>query len=119
MITYGDGVADLNVKELIEFHKSHGKTITITGVHPPARFGELIEKDNKVVSFEEKPQTSVGIINGGFMVFNRNLFDYLSDDNIVCIEWADKMNSLLPENTFYVNFSHKSSNSREIILSNS
>ena len=45
--------------------------------------------------------------------------DYLSDDNIVCIEWADKMNSLLPENTFYVNFSHKSSNSREIILSNS
>ena len=80
MVTYGDGVADINIKNLVKFHKSHGKTITITGVHPPARFGELIEKDGKVVSFEEKPQTSIGTINGGFMVFNRDLFDYLSDD---------------------------------------
>jgi len=78
MITYGDGVADINIKELIDFHNSHGKTLTITGVHPPARFGEIIEKDGRVISFEEKPQTSIGLINGGFMVFNRNLLEYLT-----------------------------------------
>ena len=80
MITYGDGVSDINIKKLVDFHKSHGKTITITGVHPPARFGELVEKNGQVISFEEKPQISVGLINGGFMVFNRNLLDYLTPD---------------------------------------
>ena len=80
MITYGDGVADIDIKKLEKFHKSHGKTITLTGVHPPARFGEIIEKDGKVISFEEKPQTSVGLINGGFMVFNKKLLTYLSID---------------------------------------
>ena len=80
MVTYGDGVSDINIKKLVEFHKSHRKTITITGVHPPARFGELIEKDGRVISFEEKPQVSVGLINGGFMVFNRKLMDYLTED---------------------------------------
>jgi glucose-1-phosphate cytidylyltransferase len=80
MVTYGDGVADIDIDSLVHFHKSHGKAVTITGVHPPARFGELIEKDGQVVSFEEKPQTSVGLINGGFMVFNKKLLDYLSDD---------------------------------------
>ena len=80
MVTYGDGVADIDIKELIEFHKSHGKIITVTGVNPPARFGELIEKDGHVLSFEEKPQTSVGLINGGFMVFNNQLLDYLTVD---------------------------------------
>ena len=79
MVTYGDGVSDININSLIKFHKSHDKTITITGVHPPARFGELIEKEGQVVSFEEKPQTSVGLINGGFMVFNKNLLDYLDE----------------------------------------
>ena len=80
MVTYGDGVADINIKEVVDFHKSHGKTITITGVHPPARFGELIEKDGQIISFQEKPQISSGLINGGFMVFNRNLLDYLNTD---------------------------------------
>ena len=80
MVTYGDGVADINIAELIDFHKSHGKTLTITGVRPPSRFGEIIASDGKVISFEEKPQTSVGLINGGFMVFNRNLLKYLTDD---------------------------------------
>jgi glucose-1-phosphate cytidylyltransferase len=65
---------------LVDYHKSHGKTITITGVHPPARFGELIEKEGKIISFEEKPQSSVGLINGGFMVFNNNLLNYLTTD---------------------------------------
>ena len=80
MVTYGDGVADMDISKLIEFHHSHGKTITITGVHPPARFGELIEENGRVRSFEEKPQTSVGLINGGFMVFNRNLLEHLTED---------------------------------------
>lgn len=80
MITYGDGVADVNINELLKFHKSHGKIITITGVHPPARFGEIIENNNLVTSFNEKPQTSVGLINGGFMVFNKELLSYLKED---------------------------------------
>ncbi|MBC8185060.1 glucose-1-phosphate cytidylyltransferase [candidate division KSB1 bacterium] len=80
MVTYGDGVADINIKDLLDYHKSHRKIISITGVHPPARFGELIEKDGRVISFQEKPQTSLGIINGGFMVFNRNLLDYLTEN---------------------------------------
>lgn len=79
LLTYGDGVADININKLIEFHKNHKKTVTITGVHPPARFGELIEEDNKVTSFSEKPQTSIGLINGGFMVFNNELLNHLTE----------------------------------------
>lgn len=78
MLTYGDGVADINIPKLLKFHKSHKKTVTITGVHPPSRFGELNQKDGKVLKFQEKPQTSVGLINGGFMIFNKNLLDYLT-----------------------------------------
>ncbi len=80
MLTYGDGVADIDIRKLVEFHKSHRKIFTITGVHAPSRFGELIEKDGKVLSFSEKPQTSVGLINGGFMVFNNTFLDYLQPD---------------------------------------
>ncbi len=80
MVTYGDGVSDINIKDLIEFHKSHGKIITITGVYPPARFGELIEDKGRVISFQEKPQTSIGLINGGFIIFNNELLDYLTID---------------------------------------
>jgi glucose-1-phosphate cytidylyltransferase len=80
MVTYGDGVADIDIHKLIEFHKSHGKIITITGVHAPSRFGEIIEKNGKVTLFEEKPQTSLGLINGGFMVFNNKFLDYLTPD---------------------------------------
>jgi len=80
MLTYGDGLSDININELIEFHKAHGKTLTISGVHPPSRFGEFNEQDGKVLRFQEKPQTSVGLINGGFMVFNKELLDYLTPD---------------------------------------
>ncbi len=88
MITYGDGVADININHLIEYHKSHGKILTITGVYPPARFGELQEKDGEVISFKEKPQTSVGLINGGFMVFNNKLLDYLTPDEDCGFEYG-------------------------------
>ena len=80
LITYGDGLANINVKKLVEFHKSHNKMMTITGVHAPARFGELVENEGKVMSYMEKPQTSVGLINGGFMVFNKSFLDLLCTD---------------------------------------
>ncbi len=88
MITYGDGVADINVNNLIEYHKSHGKILTVTGVTPPARFGELIEKNGTLESFSEKPQVSSGMINGGFMVFNKNLLKHLSTDENCDFEYG-------------------------------
>ena len=80
MVTYGDGLADVNINELHKFHTSHGKMVSITGVRPPARFGEISESNGLVTEFSEKPQTSVGLINGGYMVFSRALLDYLSCD---------------------------------------
>ncbi len=80
MLTYGDGVANVDIPGLVEFHKKHGKLMTITGVKPPSRFGEIIEKKGTVLSFVEKPQTSQGLINGGFMVFNKKMLDYLTTD---------------------------------------
>lgn len=80
MVTYGDGVANINIQSLLEFHKSHNKILTITGVNAPSRFGELVENGGKVQSFVEKPQMSVGIVNGGYMVFNRKMLEYLSED---------------------------------------
>lgn len=80
MLTYGDGVADIDVDELVDFHESHDCPGTITGVNPPSRFGELNLEGDNVRSFSEKPQTSQGLINGGFMVFEDEIFDYLSAD---------------------------------------
>ncbi len=80
MLTYGDGVGDINIDDLIKFHNSHGKVLTVTGVQPPGRFGELEMKGSGLVTgFNEKPQISGGFINGGFFVCNRKLFDYLDD----------------------------------------
>jgi glucose-1-phosphate cytidylyltransferase len=80
MLTYGDGVSDVDIEKLIEFHKSHGKIATMTGVLPPSRFGEIIEDKNIVKSFSEKPLTHQGgMINGGYFVFNKKIFDYISE----------------------------------------
>lgn len=87
MMTYGDGVADIDIKALVKFHKSHGKILTITGVYPPSRFGEIFEEKKKLVSFKEKPQSSVGLINGGFFVFDKRLFEYLSPDEKCDLEY--------------------------------
>jgi len=87
MVTYGDGVADINIDELYEFHKSHGKIATVTGVHPSSRFGELrINKEGVVINFSEKPQITNDHINGGFFVFEPEFFDCLSDDESVMLE---------------------------------
>ncbi len=78
MLTYGDGVADIDIHKLTAFHQSHHKLVTVTGVKPPSMFGEIIEQDGRVISFEEKPQTSQGLISGGFMVFDKGMLDYLT-----------------------------------------
>ena len=80
-LTYGDGVSNVNLNELDRFHMKHGNIGTITGVHPPSRFGEMLIEGDNVIHFEEKPQLSTGIINGGFFVFNRKFFDYLTADD--------------------------------------
>ena len=77
-LTYGDGVCDINIKELFAFHKKHNKLGTVTAVRPPSRFGELnLEKDGTVSNLEEKPQMHKGLINGGFFVFNKKVMNYL------------------------------------------
>lgn len=80
MVTYGDGVADIDIGELLEFHKSHGKIATVIGVRPKfLRFGELNIQEDQVTRFSEKPEYAGNYVNGGFFVFNRVLFDYLED----------------------------------------
>ena len=84
MMTYGDGLANVDLDALLAFHQSHGKLMTVTGVHPMPRFGELRHNNGAVLSFEEKPDDDHCTINGGFMVCNRGIFDYLTED-----EWCD------------------------------
>jgi glucose-1-phosphate cytidylyltransferase len=78
MMTYGDGIADIDIKALLAFHKTHGKLATVTGINPASRFGELKIDGDRVASFTEKPNSSEGLINGGYFVFNRTIFDYLT-----------------------------------------
>ena len=80
MLTYGDGVSDINIEALFKFHRAHGKLATVTAVRPPVRFGELIIDGEKVAHFQEKPQAGEGWINGGFFVFEPGIFDFLTDD---------------------------------------
>jgi glucose-1-phosphate cytidylyltransferase len=88
MLTYGDGVGDIEINKLVEFHKSHGKMVTVTGVRPPGRFGELgIDNDGTTVTgFNEKPQASGGRINGGFFVCNTSFINLLNDDEGLVLE---------------------------------
>lgn len=80
MTTYGDGVANINIQKLLEFHHAQGKLATVTAVRPSSRFGELAIEGNRVKSFQEKPQVHSGWINGGFFVFNKEVFDIISGD---------------------------------------
>ena len=83
MLTYGDGLSDININNLISFHKNHGKMVTISAVRPPARFGALKLKDSEVVSFKEKSQLTESWINGGFFVMEPNFFEMLSSDWLI------------------------------------
>ncbi len=83
MATYGDGVADVDVTSLLQFHRRHGRLATMTAVRPPARFGTMLFDGDRVVNFEEKPQTGEGWINGGFFVFEPAVFDYIHGDSTI------------------------------------
>jgi glucose-1-phosphate cytidylyltransferase len=80
MLTYGDGVANMNVPALVTFHQNQKRTATVTGVRPSSRFGELMASGDTVTAFSEKPRMHEGLINGGFFVFERRIADYLSTD---------------------------------------
>lgn len=84
MLVYGDAVSNINLQKLLEFHKNHGKLVTVTGVHAPARFGEIHRDGSAVLSFTEKPENSTNLINAGYYVFNRKIFDYVTTDT-----WCD------------------------------
>ncbi len=83
MATYGDGVGNVDITALVAFHRAHGKLATVTAVRPPSRFGGLVVEGGAVREFSEKPQTGEGWINGGFFVFERGVFDYLTDDTTI------------------------------------
>lgn len=83
LLTYGDGVSNIDLSELIRFHCKHKKIATVSAVRPPSRFGEMILRGNRVISFDEKSQMHSGYINGGFFVLKKEIFNYLSD-NIEC-----------------------------------
>jgi glucose-1-phosphate cytidylyltransferase len=86
MLTYGDGLANVDARALLAFHRAHGKLVTVTGVRPPSRFGEMSVEDGVVKHFDEKPQVSEGMVNGGFFVCERRFFDYLSADESCVLE---------------------------------
>jgi glucose-1-phosphate cytidylyltransferase len=88
MVTYGDGLANIDIGQLVRYHRDHGKIGTITGVCPPSRFGELVIEGKQVVEFIEKASLEgrQGDINGGFMIFKKSFFDYLSEDRQCVLE---------------------------------
>ena len=84
LLTYGDGLSNVNISELVNFHSENNKIATLTAVHPPAQFGELQLKGNEVVLFEEKPEMMKrSWINGGFFIFNKKIFSFINGDHIM------------------------------------
>lgn len=106
LLTYGDGVSDIDINALVSFHKNHGKIGTVTGVLPPSRFGELLVNGSSVSRFNEKPQMNAGgVINGGYFVFNRAFMRYLSDHES-CVLERDPLERLVKDGELQV-FLHK------------
>ena len=99
LLTYGDGVADIDINALIKFHKGHGKMVTVSAVHPGARFGELDINNNVVASFKEKPQVTQGWINGGYFIIEPDFFELIEGDDTILekepLELAAKMGELM------------------------
>ncbi|MEK9755168.1 MAG: glucose-1-phosphate cytidylyltransferase, partial [Rhodospirillaceae bacterium] len=97
MLTYGDGVSDIDLDALLSFHRAHGKIMTVSGVRPPGRFGEIESADDGTVTeFNEKPQATGGRISGGFFVCKREIFDHLSNDENLVLE-LEPMKALAAE----------------------
>jgi glucose-1-phosphate cytidylyltransferase len=86
LLTYGDGLSDVDVPASVAYHRSHGKLATVTGVRPPSRFGELVVDGARVEKFSEKPNVAEGYINGGFFVFSRGFLKYVEDDDSCILE---------------------------------
>lgn len=105
MLTYGDAVANVDIDRLIAFHRNHGKIMTVTGVRPPGRFGELIADEKyRVTEFNEKPQTAGGLISGGFFICRQEIFDYLDDRESLVFE-QEPMGNLVRDQQLQV-FNH-------------
>ena len=102
--TYGDGVADLNIKSLMEFHKSHGKQATLTAVYPPGRFGALNIVNNQVKKFEEKPRGDGSLINGGFFVLSPKVIERIDGDNTI---WEQEPLKGLAKDGELMSFKHE------------
>ena len=99
LLTYGDGVSDVDLDQVITFHKSHGKMVTVTTVHPGARFGELELEGEKVTSFQEKPQIGQGWVNGGYFVIEPEFFELIEEDKTILerepLEQAAQMGEMM------------------------
>lgn len=104
MLTYGDGVTDLDIRQLLAFHQSHGNIGTVTGVFPQSRYGELLIQDDRVLSFDEKSANHKNLISGGYFVFNRKIFDYLQNEE-GCVLERDALEKLSKDNQLKV-FQH-------------
>jgi glucose-1-phosphate cytidylyltransferase len=104
MLTYGDGLSDVNIDELIKFHKEHGKIVTMTAVQPEGRFGSVDISDNKVNKFLEKPKGDGGWINGGFFICEPHIFKYMNDNDNLIFE-KEPLENLAKENELYA-FKH-------------
>ena len=101
MLTYGDGVADIDITKLLKFHKSHGRTLTMTSAQPDGRFGALeIDKNNKVIEFKEKPRGDGSWINAGFFVCEPKIFDYIKDGDSTVFE-QNPLRNLAKDNQIY------------------
>jgi len=105
MLTWGDGVSDIDLDALLKFHRSHGKLATLTAVHPPARFGHLKLEQDEIVEFSEKPQTATGWINGAFFVLEPGIFDYIDGD---MTQWEKEPLEQLAKDRQLMAFKHKS-----------
>lgn len=106
MMTYGDGVSDVNIKELVEFHKSHGKLATMTAVNVGQRFGVLVtDNQNNITAFREKRSTDGSLINGGYMVLEPKVFDYITEGDSTVFE--QKPLEKLAEDNQLVAYEHK------------
>ena len=102
LLTYGDGVGNIDLKKLVDFHLSHGKILTVSGVRPPGRFGELMsDGKGKVVEFNEKTQSTEGLISGGFFVCRKEIFNYLNDREDLVFE-LDPLRKLVGEGQMMV-----------------
>jgi len=105
MLTWGDGVSDINLNELLAFHRSHGKLATLTAVRPPARYGHLELNGNSIQEFNEKPQITEGWVNGAFFVLEPGVFDYIDGDDT---QWEKEPLEKLAKNGQLMAYKHSS-----------